>query len=167
VKGIHALVPLFVAGAVAWALALPAAAVVAAWAPHGSGWHVASRLVYLAGSVVCHQRPERSFHLAGIPLPVCARCVGIYAGAGVAALVISALVAPGPATGREDPSPADVGLVRRLLLWAVVPSAATLLWEWTTGSTPANVVRACAGLPIGGVVTWIVMRSAQPDRQSG
>ena len=31
---------------------------------------------YQAGSLVCHQRPERSFHLAGVQLPVCARCFG-------------------------------------------------------------------------------------------
>ena len=34
--------------------------------------------VYQAGSLVCHQRPERSFHLAGVQLPVCARCFGLY-----------------------------------------------------------------------------------------
>jgi uncharacterized membrane protein len=29
----------------------------------------------------CHQRPDRSFLLYGLPLAVCARCTGIYAGA--------------------------------------------------------------------------------------
>jgi uncharacterized membrane protein len=32
-------------------------------------------------AAACHQRPERSFIVWGAPLAVCARCVGIYAGA--------------------------------------------------------------------------------------
>lgn len=32
-------------------------------------------------SAVCHQRPERSIYLGGVPMVVCARCFGIYAGA--------------------------------------------------------------------------------------
>jgi len=36
--------------------------------------------LYLAFSFVCHQQPERSLWLAGLPLAVCARCAGIYLG---------------------------------------------------------------------------------------
>ena len=32
-------------------------------------------------SLVCHQRPERSFWIFGAPVPICARCLGIYMGA--------------------------------------------------------------------------------------
>ena len=38
-----------------------------------------ARCVYQLGSLICHQRPERSFHLAGVQMPVCARCFGLYA----------------------------------------------------------------------------------------
>ena len=34
--------------------------------------------VYAAGSVICHQLPERSFFLDERQLPVCARCAGLY-----------------------------------------------------------------------------------------
>jgi uncharacterized membrane protein len=34
-------------------------------------------------SVVCHQRPERSFWIFGAPVAVCARCLGIYLGAAI------------------------------------------------------------------------------------
>ena len=34
--------------------------------------------LYAAGSVICHQLPERSFFLDGRQLPVCARCTGLY-----------------------------------------------------------------------------------------
>jgi uncharacterized membrane protein len=35
----------------------------------------------LVGYAICHQIPERSFHIAGHQLPLCARCTGIYLGA--------------------------------------------------------------------------------------
>jgi uncharacterized membrane protein len=38
-------------------------------------------LIYAFFSPLCHQRPDRSFFLAGFPLAVCARCLGIYGGA--------------------------------------------------------------------------------------
>jgi len=34
----------------------------------------------LVGYSICHQIPERSFHLAGKQLPLCARCTGTYLG---------------------------------------------------------------------------------------
>jgi len=33
--------------------------------------------------LVCHQRPERSFWIFGIPVAVCARCLGIYLGSAI------------------------------------------------------------------------------------
>ncbi len=35
----------------------------------------------LVGYAICHQIPDRSFHIAGHQLPLCARCTGIYMGA--------------------------------------------------------------------------------------
>jgi uncharacterized membrane protein len=43
--------------------------------------------IYKAFSFVCHQIPERSFHLAGHQFGVCSRCTGLYVGFAVAALV--------------------------------------------------------------------------------
>jgi uncharacterized membrane protein len=39
-----------------------------------------ARIVYAVFAPVCHQRPDRCFALAGHPLAVCGRCLGIYAG---------------------------------------------------------------------------------------
>lgn len=39
-------------------------------------------------SGICHQIPERSFHLAGAAIPVCARCLGLYCGFAAGALTV-------------------------------------------------------------------------------
>jgi hypothetical protein len=63
-------------------------------------------------------------------------------------------VAPGP------------GAARRVLLASVLPSAATLVYEWSTGQMPAHWVRATSGVPLGAAVAWIVCRAA-PARREG
>jgi len=40
------------------------------------------------GYAVCHQIPERSFVLAGRPLPLCARCTGTFLGASLGLVVM-------------------------------------------------------------------------------
>ena len=58
-------------GWLALVLAPPLAAAVG-W-PHGE-------LLHWLLHPVCHQIPERSFHLLGEPLAACARCTGLYLG---------------------------------------------------------------------------------------
>jgi uncharacterized membrane protein len=41
---------------------------------------LSSLTLYQAFSSICHQAPDRSFHLDGFPLAVCSRCMGIYSG---------------------------------------------------------------------------------------
>jgi uncharacterized membrane protein len=139
------------AASVAWAIALPLAPL-AASRPHQSAALFSFAYgAYAIGSVICHQIAARSFHLWRLPLPVCARCTGIYLGAAITAL---------GGVGRPPLAPpcetARTALFRRVLLWAVLPTAATLAFEWTTGVTPPNAVRALAGAPIGAAVAWII-----------
>jgi uncharacterized membrane protein len=42
--------------------------------------------IYSTFRFVCHQLPERSFHLGGYKLAVCARCTGLYSGLAIATL---------------------------------------------------------------------------------
>jgi len=42
------------------------------------------------------------------------------------------------------------------LFIALIPTAATLIFEWTTGVTPGNWVRALTGVPLGAAVAWAV-----------
>jgi hypothetical protein len=81
--------PAFVAATVMWALLLPLVPLVASRqhaTPIGAALLIA---VYAIGSAICHQLPERSYHLWTAQMPVCARCAGIYVGAALAAIVSS------------------------------------------------------------------------------
>jgi len=95
---------------------------------------------YLAGSLVCHQLPERSFHLGAAQLPVCARCLGIYAGF-LACLLI---------TFRIRGS-------RLAIIAGAVPTAVTVAFEWLGLWEPSNPARALAGVPLGAVVAFVVI----------
>jgi len=141
----------FVAASTAWAAAIPAAAIAAGRVEAGAWSYGFSLAIYAVGAAVCHQLPERSFHLWGRQLPVCARCAGIYVGAAVAAL--AATVWPAGPADRRPP--------RALALAAAMPTAATLLFEWTTGVTPANWIRAAAGAALGAAIAWLVVRFAR------
>ena len=142
------------AGACVWMAVIPLAAFAAtrpAGVPAAYGFALA---VYAMGRVICHQLPARSFHLWGAALPVCARCSGIYAGAAAVALtVFVARVKPYRSAGSSGMPRATA---RRLLIAALVPTALTLLFEWTTGTMPANWVRALAGFPIGAAAAWLI-----------
>ncbi len=67
-----------------FALAMGAAGLLlAAWAAPwlaANGFGVTSLIVRNFFHAICHQRPERSFWLAGQPWAACIRCSGIYAG---------------------------------------------------------------------------------------
>jgi uncharacterized membrane protein len=102
--------------------------------------------------VICHQIAERSFHLDGAQLPVCARCLGIYAGAAMGALAASA----GGASRRVLPAPR---LFLFIALAAALPTAFTVTLEWAGFWAPSNAARALAGVPLGLAAAAIAMRA--------
>ncbi len=77
---------LLTALAVVWAVLVVAAPWLATVPAVGGDYLSAS--AYAFGALVCHQRPERSFHLAGAQLPVCARCTGLYLSAALGILFV-------------------------------------------------------------------------------
>jgi uncharacterized membrane protein len=148
-------------GALVWAGVIPLAAF-AATRPGGVPAAYGFALVaYSMGRVICHQLPVRSFHLWGVALPVCARCTGIYAGAAVVAVAVFVARATPVRTGAPGDMPSAT-TARRVLVAAMLPTALTLVFEWTTGAMPANWIRALAGFPIGAAATWLIAR-ANPE----
>ncbi len=139
----------FLAGSTAWVAAIPLAAYAASRPAAASAVYAFALAVYTAGHFLCHQLPARSFHLWGAALPVCARCTGVYVGAAASAVFLrdSRVRDAAYRCGRH---------ARVLLVLACLPTAATLIFEWSTGVTPANWIRALAGLPIGASVAWAI-----------
>lgn len=119
--------------------------------------------VYAAGALVCHQRPERSFHLAGAQLPVCARCLGLYVGGWFGAIGW-VLVAGARATSadrvRRILAPR---LLRTVLVLAAAPTIVTVLTAQLGTWDPANAPRALFAVPLGIVIGGLVCAVASRD----
>ena len=124
------------------------------------GW--AGAVVYGLGSLVCHQLPDRSFHVAGFQLPVCARCLGIYVGAsvGIASVWL-----------RSDRGRTVLPMPARELRWlaavAATPTLVTVAFEMVGAWYPSNNTRAFAGLPLGMLVGLVVMNALARPRECG
>lgn len=135
------LLPVLVGGVVLWNAALIAAPYALSRSTAGVA-PVAGAAVYVAGSVVCHQRADRSFHPWGVQLPVCGRCAGLYGGALIGLLGAARCV-------RRRAT-------RTLLATAAIPTGATLLLEWGGIVDPGDPGRAAAAVPLGAAVCWFV-----------
>jgi len=107
----------------------------------------AAAALYAVGSQICHQHPERSFHLFAAQLPVCARCLGIYAGAALGSAVALC--------SRWRPLVTRLSS-RMLLVCGAIPTALTLVAEWSGAWGGSNSARAIAGVPLGFVVALVV-----------
>lgn len=106
---------------------------------------LATAFIYAAGALICHQRPERSFFVAGQQLPVCARCTGLYVGG--AAMFLAwwgwKLVT------RRAPIQFTAATALRAVAAAGVPTVVS----WTSGVLGvwdgSNLVRAVLAIPLG------------------
>jgi uncharacterized membrane protein len=113
-----------------------------------AGGHASwGRVVYAGFAPVCHQMPERSFAAWGLPLAVCARCAGMYAGFALGALGYPLVR---PLGSRETPA-------RAWLIAAAVPTAVDFalgffgLWENT------HLSRSLTGALLGAVAALYVV----------
>ena len=119
--------------------------------------------VYSAGALVCHQRSERSFHLAGAQLPVCARCLGLYVGGLVGA--IGWVFAAGTRATRAEGVRRilEPRRLRAVLVIAAAPTLLTVLTAQLGVWDPANALRAMLALPLGIVIGGLVSAFASRD----
>lgn len=115
--------------------------------------------IFAVGSLICHQRPDRSFFLYGHQLPVCARCTGLYL-SGLVGLLgwIGVKAARGWRPIAIEPARA-----MRLLGIAAVPTALS----WTAGVMgvwdSVNITRAVLALPLGAAAGAVVAAVATKD----
>ena len=105
-----------------------------------------AEIVRMAGALVCHQRVERTFEIAGDSMPVCARCTGLYLSGALGAVAAWLTV---PLMPRRT---------RTVIVAAAVPTIVTIAAEWAGLAQPGNVGRALAAVPIGAACGWIFVR---------
>jgi uncharacterized membrane protein len=133
-----------VAAAVLWAAAILLAPLAIA---SGQGrLSLGAAGVYTAGARVCHQRPDRCFWIHGRPMPVCARCTGLYAGAALAGPL--ALFLASGLSSRRARLTVTLAALPTLISWGI---------EIAGLAHPSNSVRAIAALPLGFVAAWLVI----------
>jgi uncharacterized membrane protein len=141
------------AASVLWAVTIVAAPY--AIASRRPSLVAAAVLVYEGAGFICHQRPERSFHLSGVQLPVCGRCFGLYISGAVGA--VAAWL-----TSRRSMSSRS----RTALAVAAIPTALTVSLEFAGVIHPGNLVRAVSALPLGAVAAWIFVASLRADAEA-
>ena len=149
------LVPVITLASIAWLLLIVAAPIVASRQLEAPWLFRAASLSYVGGAIICHQRPERSFQVAGIPMPVCARCTGLYA---AAPLGLLAAMLPAAALVRRHAKPRQL---RRVLLLAAAPIAMSIVAERAGLWQPSNLERCLTALPSGFVVAWLAGAAAR------
>jgi uncharacterized membrane protein len=117
----------------------------------------AAATVYSGAGLICHQRAARSFHLAGVQLPVCGRCTGLYV-SGAFGAVLAWIISRRPAVPSKT---------RRVLLLASIPTVLSVLLEWSGIIDPTNVGRALCALPLGATAAWIFVESLRREATAG
>jgi len=113
----------------------------------------AAAIVYSGAGLICHQRAARSFHLAGVQLPVCGRCTGLYLSGALGALLAWIV-------SRRPRVPSNT---RRTLVLASIPTALSVVLEWTGVLDPSNVGRAVCALPLGAAAAWIFVQGLRGE----
>jgi uncharacterized membrane protein len=116
---------------------------------------VVAALVRTSGAVICHQRPERSFHGDGGQFPVCARCTGLYLSGALGALI---------GWGGLSRVPRRMRLTLAL---AAAPTLLTIAAEWSGAAAISNAIRAAAAVPLGGTVGWVLVRMLRAESEPG
>ncbi len=143
---------IFAAAALGFA-ALVLTPAVASDAQPGSSAAAAAATSYRLGSLVCHQQSVRSFRRGGVPMPVCARCTGLYAGAVAGSAAALGWMVAGRLRGRRCRT--TLIRVRVVLVAGAVPTVLLWLGEHALGAAVPGWLRAGGALPLGASVAWL------------
>jgi uncharacterized membrane protein len=101
---------------------------------------------------VCHRMPSRSFWLAGVPMGLCARCTGIYAG-----LALVLLLALG--RGRHFTFPFKAAAA--LILLALLDGTLQHFAMYESGNTARAIVGAGYGAGIAALFHCMLQRESR------
>ena len=120
-------------------------------------------LTYAAGSLICHQRPERSFHYQGAQSPVCARCFGLYTGAVAGVLLWAAAAGVGSRPRTRTMPLTNTRVIRRLLFLIALPTMVSVTASWLGWWEAGNIVRAALAAPLGAAIAAVIAAVAAGD----
>jgi uncharacterized membrane protein len=116
-------------------------------------------IIYAAGGLICHQRPERSFFLDGHQFPVCARCTGLYLSAAIGIAGWLSL----KMARRWTSFPFDPRLAKRMVLISAIPTAVSFMTGVLGMWDGSNVTRAMLAIPFGASAGAVVAAVATKD----
>ncbi|HKC62838.1 MAG TPA: DUF2085 domain-containing protein [Pyrinomonadaceae bacterium] len=111
------------------------------------GYSSTALIIYTTFGKFCHQIAERSFYIDGHPFAVCARCTGIYVGAGAGVLFYPLV----RSLNRVD-APA-----RKWLILALVPTAIDFSLGFFGILENTHLSRFITGALLGGVTAFYVV----------
>jgi uncharacterized membrane protein len=112
-----------------------------------NGLAAAANWIYAPFSYLCHQISERSFHLSGEQLAVCARCFGVYAGLGIGILTYPLLLSVH--SGEAPP--------RFILFLAPIPTTIDFALEFFGIWQNTHFSRFATGASLGVVCAFFVV----------
>ncbi len=107
----------------------------------------AAFVVYRSASLICHQKPERSFAVNGVQMPVCGRCLGLYVAGAVGAFAALGL-------GRR-PSPDPFARIAVLAV-AAFPMGLSVGLELLGLVQGSNAIRFASAIPLAVVAGWLM-----------
>ena len=116
-------------------------------------------IIYAAGGLICHQRPERSFFLDGHQFPVCARCTGLYLSAAMGIIGWLAL----KIARRWSSLPFDPRLAKRVVILSAIPTAVSFMTGVLGLWDGSNATRAMLAIPFGASAGAMVAAVATKD----
>jgi uncharacterized membrane protein len=111
---------------------------------------VLEELLTLIGSSLCHQLDERSYHIDGFQMPLCARCLGIHLGFLAASVLLWLRRAR---VGASFPRVRSVAL----LVLAMLPAVADFALSYTGVSPSDNVRRTATGALLGVSLAFVLV----------
>ena len=121
--------------------------------------HLFAAIIFAAGGLICHQKPERSFFWDGHQFPVCARCTGIYLSAAIG-LVAWLGIKTAFRWQRVQLSPRAARLI---FIVSAVPTVMSLASGMLGVWDGSNVARAVLAVPLGATAGVIVAAVATKD----